>query len=118
MVYELLQPQCHSLGRMWGLLLMTCLCCDLTRVQDFWSCHKYILQFYNQEWHPRNLVLGAVLYVISTGHSFNPHSVAFPPLFTHTFQFRLHFNLTISVTNLLYMPMWDNQYALPHSDVQ
>lgn len=78
----------------------------------------YILQFYNQEWHPRNPVLGAVIYITNTGHSFNPHSIAFPPLFTNTFQFRLHFNFNVSVTNLLYTYMWDNQYALPHSDVQ
>lgn len=63
-VCELLQPQCRFPGRMWGLLLMTCLCCDLTRAQAFWSCHKHILQFYNQEWHPRNPVLGAVLVIL------------------------------------------------------
>lgn len=64
----------HSLGRTWGL------CCDLTRVQVLWSCYKHIPQFCNQEWHPGNPVLGAVLYLISTGHSFNPHPVVFFPI--------------------------------------
>lgn len=117
-VCELLQPQCHSPGRMWGLLLVTCLCCELSRAQALWSCPKHILQFYKQEWHPRNPVLGAVLYSISTGQPFNPHSVVSPPLFTRTFQFRLRFNLNISVTSLLCTCKWDNQYALSHSGVQ
>lgn len=83
------------------------------RAQGFWSCHKYILQFYNQEWHPRNRVLGVVLFTISTGHPFNPHSVISPGVYT-----RFHSDFTstlISVTNLLHMFMWDNQYVLPQT---
>lgn len=53
------------------------------RAQGFWSCHKYILWFYNQEWHPRNTILEVVLFIISTFNPFNPHSVIYPGVYTH-----------------------------------
>lgn len=42
----------------------------------------------------------------------------FLSVFTHTFPFRLHFNLSISVTNLMCIFVWDIQYVLPYSYIQ
>lgn len=55
------------------LLLMSHLCCGLTRVETFWPLHKqYISQFQCWEYCPENSVQGTAFFIIGTGCAFYP----------------------------------------------
>lgn len=109
-VCELLQPPCHSLSRTWGLVI-PCLCRSfghaINTIFSF-TIRNGILE--TQCWEECSTLSAQVIIIILT-LLFFPHSLT-------GLQFRLHFSLNISVTNLLHTYFWDNHCALSPSDNQ